>query len=226
MRPDQAGKMEVGAMKIAFVGTGNVGGALARSLGRKGHTILLGVRDGSDSKASALAADIGANAILHSPKEAVGLADVAILATPWPATEDAIKSIGDFGGKPLIDCTNPLKQDLSGLSVGPETSGGEQVQAWAKNAKVVKAFNTTGFNIMNNPVFERGKAVMLFCGDHASANQTAKSLIEDVGFDPMEAGPLASARLLEPFALLWIASAYKFGMGREFAFSILRRENK
>jgi predicted dinucleotide-binding enzyme len=210
-------------MKLAFIGTGNVGATLAQSLGRKGHSIFLASRNPADESVRGLAREIGAHASVHSVPEAVDQAEVVFLATPWDATEKVVKSLPQLKGKILVDCTNPLLGDLSGLTPGPESSGGELVQSWAPGARVVKAFNTTGFNIMADPVVDGRRAGMFFCGDDADAREKVRALILDVGFEPVEAGPLATARLLEPFALLWISTAYRFGFGRDFAFGILRR---
>lgn len=211
-------------MKIGFIGTGNVGGALAKSLGAKGHSIYLGARNTSSTELKEIASQIGIQASVESIKDAVAKSDVIILATPWKISEELVKSLAtDLKGKILIDCTNPLKPDLSGLEVGHTNSGGEVIQAAAPQAKVFKAFNTTGFNIMEAPVLESKKAVMFFCGNDQETRHIVQDIIKDVGFESIDAGPLSTARLLEPYALLWISSAYKFGQGRDFAFSILRR---
>ena len=126
-------------------------------------------------------------------------------------------------GKVLIDAVNPLLPDLSGLVLGTTTSAAEQVASWARGAKVVKAFNTVGSNIMENPVFGQDKPVLFFCGDDASAKGKVKQLADEVGFEGVDAGPLTQARLLEPLALLWISLAFKAGLGREIAFKLLRR---
>ncbi|HTA70873.1 MAG TPA: hypothetical protein VK776_21460, partial [Bryobacteraceae bacterium] len=125
--------------------------------------------------------------------------------------------------KVLIDAVNPLLPDLSGLVLGTTTSAAEQVASWARGAKVVKAFNTVGSNIMENPVFGQDKPVLFFCGDDASAKGKVKQLADEVGFEGVDAGPLTQARLLEPLALLWISLAFKAGLGREIAFKLLRR---
>lgn len=210
-------------MKIAIVGAGNVGGTLAKKWGAKGHSIFLGVRDPNGGEAKKLAAEIGSQSSIHSPKDAAQKAEVICLATPWPSTEEAVKSLGDLTGKVVIDCTNPLKKDLSGLTHGFETSGGEQVQSWAKGSRVVKCFNTVGFNIMADPVLEGRKVAMFYCGDDQAAKDIVRKLVVDIGFEPQDAGPLSFARVLEPHALLWISAAYKFGLGRDFAFSIVRK---
>lgn len=99
------------------------------------------------------------------------------------------------------------------------------VAKWATGAKVVKAFNTVGFNIMADPRFEGGRTAMFYCGDDAKAKSTVAGLINELGFEALDAGPLTQARLLEPFALLWISLALQYGYGREIAFQLLRRKN-
>jgi predicted dinucleotide-binding enzyme len=206
-------------MRIAVIGAGNVGATLGQRWAGKGHEVTFGVRDPAAPKHEALTA----KARVAGVAAATAGADIVVLATPWSATEAAIGSAGDLGGKILVDCTNPLKPDLSGLTHGHDTSGGEQVARWAPGAKVVKAFNTVGFNIMANPELDGRRAVMYVAGDDAGARRTVARLAEELGFESVEAGGLASARLLEPFALLWISSAYRFGLGREFAFALVRR---
>ena len=123
----------------------------------------------------------------------------------------------------MIDCTNPLKPDLSGLAIGHTTSAAEQVAVWAPGARVVKAFNTTGAENMSNPQFGSERASMLICGDDPDAKAAVVGLAADAGFDVVDAGRLASARLLEPLAMLWIHLAYAQGLGTGFAFKLLRR---
>jgi predicted dinucleotide-binding enzyme len=138
------------------------------------------------------------------------------------ATKDAIQVARSLAGKVVVDCTNPLKEDNSGLALGYATSGAEQVAEWARGAKVVKALNQAGFNIMGNPVFEGQRAVMFDCGDDAGEKSIVLKLVAEIGFEGIDAGNLVIARLLEPYAMLWIHLAYGQGMGREFAFGLLR----
>jgi len=109
------------------------------------------------------------------------------------------------------------------MALGATTSGGEQVAGWARGAKVVKAFNTVGANIMENESFAGDRPVLFYCGEDAAAKKTVRQLVEEIGFDALDAGPLKQARVLEPFALLWISLAVQQGWGREFAFKVLRR---
>lgn len=211
-------------MKLGFIGTGNVGGALAKKLGLKGHSIFLGVRDVQSIESKKLQSTIGGHASLAPIKDCISNSDVLFLATPWSAVDSVIKDYAkNLEGKILIDCTNPLKADLSGLVFSGENSGAEYIQNLLPKTKVVKAFNTVGYNIMESPLIGDHKTAMYFCGNDGDARQKAKELILDVGFEPIEAGDIKTARLLEPFALLWISTAYKFGMGRDFAFALIKK---
>ena len=151
-------------MRIALLGAGNVGQALAPAWIRIGHDVVFGVRDpGSDATAAALAATPRAAA--STVAKAVDGAEVVVLATPWRATEEVLRAAGPLAGKVVIDCTNPLAPDLSGLDIGHSHSGAEQVAAWAPGATVFKAFNHTGAANMASPGSYATRPVMFFCGD-------------------------------------------------------------
>jgi 8-hydroxy-5-deazaflavin:NADPH oxidoreductase len=204
-------------LKIAVIGAGNVGSTLGGRWATQGYDVVFGVREPGSEKYKALGAPTA------TPAEAAAQADVVLLATPWPATQEAIASLGDLSGKIVLDATNPLKPQLAGLTHGFDTSGGEQVATWASGARVVKVFNTTGFDNMADPNYPEGRATMLYCGDDLEAKALAHELVLALGFEPQDAGSLTQARLLEPFALLWISLAYQQGLGRDFAFRLLRR---
>ena len=210
-------------MKIGIIGPGNVGSTLGRAWAEKGHDILFGVRDPRAKKVEDAIKATGGKARAASVKEAAAQAEVVLLAVPWGATQDAIKAAGNLGGKIVIDATNPLKPDLSGLALGHTTSAGEEVARWAAGAKVVKAFNTIGAQHMANPRFGGQSASMFICGDDAAAKKTVAALAEALGFESVDAGPLTQARLLEPLAMLWISMAYAYGHGVNIAFRLLRR---
>jgi predicted dinucleotide-binding enzyme len=210
-------------MKIGIIGSGNVGGALGSRWAKLGHEVVFGTRNPEGGDVQKLAARASGKTSAATLVETAREAEVLLLATPWPVTEQIIAGLGDLNGKILIDATNPLLPDLSGLTHGSSTSGGEQVAGWARGAKVVKAFNTVGANIMADPAFDGHKPVMFYCGDDAQAKHVVKKLIDELVFEAIDAGPLTQARLLEPFALLWISMAYAQGLGTEFAFELLRR---
>jgi 8-hydroxy-5-deazaflavin:NADPH oxidoreductase len=200
-------------MRIAIIGAGNVGGTLGRAWAQHDHQVMYGVREPGRAK----------TAPAVSVPEAAKFAEVVVLATPWNATEEAIRNCGDLTGKILLDCTNPLKPDLSGLAVGHTSSAGEQVAQWARGALVVKIFNTTGFPNMADPKYGSEAATMFYAGDDAGAKAAAAQLAREIGFDPVDAGPLANARLLEPLAMLWIYMAVVQGQGVNMAFRLMRR---
>lgn len=133
---------------------------------------------------------------------------------------------GELDGVTLIDATNPLGPGFT-LDVGPNgASAAERIQALAPRARVVKAFNSTGANNMQHPVYDGARTVMFYAGDDADAKRTVHQLVADVGFEPVDAGPLSRARELEHLAMLWIALAMGVGvpaMGREIAFRLVRR---
>jgi predicted dinucleotide-binding enzyme len=211
-------------MKISILGAGNVGGTLGAAWARKGHEVFFGVPRPHDAKTQELLKTIGPKARAGAVAEAAAAGDVIVLATPWPATRDAIQAAGNLAGKVVVDCTNPLKEDFSGLALGYTTSGAEQVAQWAKSAKVYKAFNQTGFNVMANPVVDGRRAVMFVCGDDDAHKPTVLQLATDIGFESIDAGGLVVARLLEPYAMLWIHLALTRGLGRDFAFGLLKHQ--
>jgi hypothetical protein len=210
-------------MRIGVIGTGMVGGTLGKSWAHRGHEVMFGVREPSSQKVGEVLADAGEHAKAGSVAEAAAFGDVVVFATPWDATHDAIRGAGDLSGKVVFDCTNPLAGGLAGLALGTTTSAGEQVAAWAKGAKVVKIFNSTGFANMADPRYGDDKATMFYCGDDLDAKAVAAKLATDLGFDAIDAGPITESRSLEPLALLWIHLAYVQKMGPGIAFKLLRR---
>jgi len=209
-------------MKIAVLGAGNVGGALATALARKGHSIVLGVRDPAASKYQEMAKSLG-QAEASGIREAAASAEAIVVATPWSATQSVIEqAAGALQGKILLDATNPIGPGFK-LALGHSTSGGEMVAAWAKGAHVYKVFNITGYNIMEDPLVDGRRAMMLVAGDNDEHKGRVLQLVRDVGFEAFDFGKLENARLLEPLALVWIRLAHQQGLGRDFAFGILRR---
>jgi len=209
-------------MNIGVIGSGNVGGTLGTRWAGLGHKVTFSSRNPESQEMKSLVAKAGATARSTTVAEAAQC-EVILLATPWPATRAALESAGSLEGKLLMDATNPLKANLAGLEFGNTTSGAEQVASWAPGAKVVKAFNTVGFGIMANPKFGDRSATLFYCGDDASAKQTVHQLATELGFTAHDAGPLSQARVLEPFALLWIKLANVHGYGRDIAFDLMRR---
>src|SRR6516225_4742681 len=146
-----------------------------------------------------------------------------VVATPWSAAEAAIKSLGSLAGKVVIDCMNPLGMGPDGLQLvlGFNVSAGEQVASWVPGAFVFKTLNTTGAGNMAKADDYSVKPVMLVAGDDAGRKPVVMELVGKLGFEPADAGPLKNARLLEPFAMVWIDQAMKRGRGRDFAFAMV-----
>ena len=215
-------------MRIAVIGAGNVGGTLGRRWAEKGHHVVFGVRDTSRGAAAVKGGDaLPDNASLATPADAAQGADVILLATPWGAAANALASLGDLSGKVIVDATNPIAAGMK-LDAGPNgESGAERLQAIAKGATLVKAFNTTGAENMQNPLFNSGRSVMFYAGDDANAKQLVRELVTALDFDAVDAGALVHARYLENFAMLWISLAFGANgaenLGRKFAFSLLKR---
>jgi predicted dinucleotide-binding enzyme len=209
-------------MQIAVIGTGSVGGTLGRRWAELGHSVRFGVRNLSDEKTKSMAAAIKGDAKLATIADAAKGADVVVLATPYAANKDALAAAGDLSGKILIDVTNPIGPNFS-LAVGLTSSGAEEVAKLAPRAKVYKAMNQVGFEVMANPVFTAGKPVMFVAGDEAAGKKVVLDLVSSLGFEAIDTGELAIARLIEPYAMLWIHLMASRNQGRNFAFSVLRR---
>ncbi len=198
-------------MKIGILGAGNVGGTLGKAWLRHKHEVTFGSRNPGDVQAGARSGSV---------QEAANFGDVVVLALPWQTAYDLLPSL-NLSGKTVIDCTN-LRGPVPG-SKDYATSGAQALQALAPTAKLVKAFNMTGANNMANPTYKAGPLVMFYCGDHGDAKKAVEELIQHVGFDPCDLGPLSNARLMEAQAELWIWLASRGGLGREFGFQLVRR---
>jgi predicted dinucleotide-binding enzyme len=159
--------------------------------------------------------------------EAARDAAVVVLTVPWDSAHDALAAAGDLRGRILLDVTNPVPLTPEGLRqglvIGHTTSAGEQVARWAAGARVVKAFNTTGWQNMADPVYGSQGLSMLLCGDDAEAKKVAADLARQLGFEPVDVGPLRSARYLEAVAMLWIDMAVLQGFGTNFGFRVVKR---
>jgi hypothetical protein len=205
-------------MKIAIIGTGNVGGALATAWSKAGHTILLGVQDVNDFKGKELLSN--ANTLVHPIQDAVRNAEVILVATPAPAAIDVAKSLGDTSGKVIIDAMNVV------MGRGPVgfTNTADAILANTPTRNVVKSFNTTGFNNMKNPVYGEMAIDMFMAGDSEHGKKIVRQLALDAGFaECYDVGGNDKFQLMEQFAFFWINLAMMRGHGREIGFKLLKR---
>jgi predicted dinucleotide-binding enzyme len=207
-------------MNIAIIGAGNVGGTLARRWADIGHQVTIGAQDPASDKSRTLAQSLKLPVV--SLAEAARSADALLLATPGDATITAAQACGDLTGKILIDATNPITGALAGLDHPNGQSGAQRLQLAHPSAHVVKAFNTVGFNIMANPVIHGQKSVLLLSGDDGSAVTKVSRLATELGFEPLVIGAIATSRMQEEHALLWIHLAVRGGLGRGFFFSLVK----
>jgi predicted dinucleotide-binding enzyme len=212
------------AMKIAFVGCGQVGAPLADHLQRIGHEVTLAAKDpSSDSVRKALTRNAGLR--VAAPKDAVRDAEVVFLATPFQANEAAVTAIADeLRGKILVDCTNPVGPNLS-HGLNNAQSGSALVQALVPGAKVVKAFTIYGFeNFEDNsyPAYDV-RPVMMYCGEDAAAKTVVGDLIRQLGWEPLDVGGLSQALHLEHMTLLWVRMVRVDGHSPNMVWAVLTK---
>lgn len=190
-------------MKIAIIGSGNVGGALAQRLIKVGHTVLVGAQFPLSDSNISLASQIGEDRFTNI-ENAVKQCEIILLATPFQVNQNLLQSLR-FEGKTLIDCTNPVG---AGISHGLQStvSGSEKVQEWAPDAKVVKCFTIYGFENFTDSEFPNYnvKPVMLIAGNDARAKKQVQQLNTDLGFETLDTGALDQALHLEHMTLLWV----------------------
>lgn len=208
-------------MNLLILGAGNMGSALARRFTTAGHSVRIAAT--TLDKARSVAASIP-GAIAVDAAGSAADADVIILATPFEGAVEALRSAAPREGSTVIDITNPLTPDYSGLTIGHNTSAAEAIAAAVPGVEVAKAFNTLFAQVLNDGArFGDAIAPTFVASDSARAKATATALAESIGFDVIDAGPLKNARYLEPLAGLNIHLGYGAGLGTGIAPTWLRR---
>ena len=192
-------------MKIGIVGKGNVGTALATGLTRAGHEVKFGHRDPKEPVA-----------------EAAKWGEVIILAVPHGAAVDVTKAVGSAAdGKTVIDVSNAVTGNME-LAVGFTTSAAEKIQKMLPKAHVVKAFNTVFAQNQSSGKIGGEQLTLFVVGDDSEAKQTVMQLGADIGFEPVDGGPLKAARYLEPMGIFMISLGYVLGMGTGIGFKLVK----
>ena len=205
-------------MKIAIIGTGNVGSALATKWSEAGHEILLGVKDQENFKGKALLNN--RNTSVHPVEEAVALSEVILIATPATVAIQVAQSLGDTSGKVIIDSMNIVRGN------GPEgySNTSDAILTNTQTDELAKCFNTTGFNNMQDTNYEGHRIDAFTCGDSEKAKKVATQLALDAGFGACyDVGGNDKFQLMEQFAFFWINLAMMQGQGRDIAFKLLKR---
>ncbi|WP_067137029.1 NADPH-dependent F420 reductase [Microtetraspora malaysiensis] len=194
-------------MEICVIGTGNVGSVLAERFAEVGHSVT-GVNTSTPPERAAAQA-------AHS--------DVVVLAVPYPAVREFGGELkASLRGKVVIDATNPLSPDFMSLTVGHETSGGEQVAAALPGARVVKAFNTVFAATMATSVLDGRRLLLPVAGDDPESRKVAVELGTQLGFDAIDVGPMTNARYLEPVCELLVQLGYAQGLGERIGLVLAR----
>lgn len=190
---------------IAVIGTGRVGGALGPRLGALGYPVTYGSRTPDSDKVSALLAESGPQSRAAQPGDAVANAGIVILAVPWQAIDTTLAAVGPLDGKIVIDITNALQMnDKRMMEMSVDTSAGEIIQQRLPKAIVVKAFNAVGSHVMADPAAAGGPVTIPLAGDDAAAKARVAALVEELGFDSLDVGPVGHARYLEGMAVLYM----------------------
>ena len=192
---------------IAIIGTGSVGGALGPRFAGLGERIVYGSRTPDEERVQNLVARTGEDASAVSPVEAASACGTIVLAVPWSAVEGTVRSFGDLDGKLVVDVTNPLgvRDGVEVAAPLKAASMGEFVQSLVPGARVVKAFNTIYYTVMAHPATAGGPVSVLISGDDAGAKSRVAELAKGIGFEPVDVGPLRTARYTEAMALLLVS---------------------
>ncbi|MFL6759224.1 NADPH-dependent F420 reductase [Sphingomonas sp.] len=191
-------------MRIAVIGKGNVGSALAPNFAAAGHDVVYGVRNPADPK---YASD---DAIpLRTVQDAVAGAEAILLAIHWDAVDGLLAEAGDLSGKILIDCTNAYDFHNNLAPLIPPDQSAATIIARKTNAVVVKAFNQVGAEVMGQAPKRSPRPLQFVASDDADAKAKVLKLAEGAGFDARDGGPLEYARELEGMARLWIAQVFR-----------------
>jgi len=216
-------------MRIGILGTGEVGQALGRGLVSVGHEVRMGSREAGNEKAQAWVSKTGERASAGTFADAAAFGEIVFVATIWSGTENALSLAGakDLSGKVVVDVTNPLVSTPDAppsLALGNTDSGGEQVQRWLPESRVVKAFNIVGKAHMFHPDFPGGPPDMFICGNDAAAKKTVTEICESFGWPVIDIGGIEGSRLLEPLCILWVLYGVRTNSWNH-AFKLLRKSS-
>lgn len=205
---------------IGIIGAGNVGKALGKAFAREGQEVCFGLRNPEKYRDTL---EVEKNTKLMTVDECIEANKIIVMAMPYQAALQFVTIRPDWNTRILVDVSTPLSKDYSKLEIGLTTSGAEEIQKLANNARIITAFSTMSAECMENSNFSSGKVFMPVCGNDNDAREKIIQLAKLIGFDAIDAGSLRNARYVEPMAMLWVELAIKLGYGRNIEFSLLRR---
>ena len=212
-------------MRVGILGSGLMGGKLGTIFAQAGHEVVFSYSR-SEQKLKKLAREVKQGSAQYgTPREATQDADAVLLAVHWSRIDDVLKQTGDLSGKVIVTCSLPMNDNDTDLVVAHTSSGAEQLANRIPKARVVAAFNSVPSEVLFDVYEGRRRArkpTLVYCGEDRRGKELAAELIRDVGFDPVDAGPLRIARYVEPFALLVARLAYEGKGGPELAYRFER----
>jgi predicted dinucleotide-binding enzyme len=212
-------------MHIGILGSGLMGGKLGTIFARAGHEVIFSYAR-SERKLKRLAREAKGKARAGTPAEAAADSDVLLLAVHWSRVNDVLKQAGALSGKVIITCSLPMNKTDTRLVIARTSSGAEALAKKVRKAAVVSAFGTIPsevlFDVFRAKRRRRRRPSLLYCGNSETAKQVTARLIQDVGFEPVDTGPLRIARYLEPFTLAVAQLAYEGDKGPRLAYRIER----
>jgi predicted dinucleotide-binding enzyme len=211
-------------MRIGILGSGLMGSKLGTLFARAGHDVVFSYSH-SKEKLNKLARAARGKARAGTPAEAAQDADAVLLAVHWSRVDDVLQQAGGLSGKVIVSCSLPMNADDTGLLIAHTASGAEELAKKVPTGKVVSAFGTVPSEVLFDVFEARRKATrpsLVFCGDDKKSKKVAAQLIRDVGFEPVDAGPLRIARYTEPFTLLIAQLAYERPGGPKLAYRFER----
>ena len=210
-------------MRLGIVGSGKVGSALGAWAAKAGYRVAFTARNEGHAREAAHHAGCGAQAL--PLRELIEESQLILLALPYAEVKKALGPMREhLGRKTIIDATNPVTPDHKSLALGHTTSGAEEIARLFLDANVVKAFNAVFAEVYasQNPKIDGQTISIFFAGDDVESKEKVGELIDRLGFDPVDAGPLQNARYLEPLSLLNIHLGRVLGFGTHIAFAMLR----
>ncbi len=203
-------------MRVGIIGTGRVGQAIANGLSKTQNEVRFGSRDPSKAQTTD-------GVKVESQQAVAGWADVLILAVPYSVAGETVRTLdgGKLDGKVLVDATNALSPTRD-LALGFSTSGAEELAKLVPRVHVVKAFNTVFARNMSTGQVAGEPLALFVAGDDAASKESVMRLGKEIGFDPVDAGPLKAARYLEPMGVLSISLAITQKLGPGIGYRLVR----
>ena len=194
-----------GQETVAVIGTGDLGDSIGERLATLGYPVVYGSRTPDSDRVKAVVAKTGHGASATTQMRAAQIGDIVFLPIGWPAMETAAKSLGNLDGKIVVDPSVPWTQGEDGYPQSMlETSSAELIQSWNPGAKVVKAFGTMGSMIIDKPDAAGGPVTIPIASDHKDAKERVARLVDEMGLDPVDFGPLRMARSIEAMAMIYM----------------------